>query len=273
MSGRAWRYASATVVGTSHARTGQPCQDAAICQVLLMADGSTLFVAVAADGAGSASRGGLGAALACDLFVDEAEALVDCGQSVSDFSETVAKRWIDRFQQEVSARAAVEGVTARDYACTVLATVVGTEGAAFFQIGDGAIVYSLRDEADSYYCAFWPAKGEYANMTRFATDLAACEDFDFVNVDWRVDDVALFTDGIERLALEFASRTAFAPFFRAMFAPIRAAAPGSEAELSASLSNYLSSGSINERTDDDKSLILASRRMNDSIHAAPDEPL
>jgi hypothetical protein len=46
-----------------------------------------------------------------------------------------------------------------------------------------------------------------------------------------------------------------------MFPPIRKSqASGVDAELSQALDKYLSSPTINSRTDDDKTLILASRR-------------
>jgi hypothetical protein len=45
-----------------------------------------------------------------------------------------------------------------------------------------------------------------------------------------------------------------------MFAPVRAAAAGFSAPLSSALTAYLALPRINERTDDDKTLILATRR-------------
>lgn len=52
-----------------------------------------------------------------------------------------------------------------------------------------------------------------------------------------VHDVALMSDGVEPLALHFASRTAHGPFFRSVFAPLNAsAAIGEAADLSTALS-------------------------------------
>ncbi len=78
-----------------------------------------------------------------------------------------------------------------------------------------------------------------------------------------VDEVAIFTDGVERLVLDLQERTAHAPFFRTLFgwvAKTEAAAVNEEIPTSEAMGRYLGSKQINDRTDDDKTLILASRR-------------
>jgi hypothetical protein len=155
--------------------------------------------------------------------------------------------------------------------------VVGEAGAAFVQLGDGAIVVADADDADAYCWVFWPQRGEYENVTWFATDPAAAARLDHAFVPRRVDEVALFTDGLQRLALHYASRTAHAPFFRPMFAPVRRAAPGCAEGMAGALAAVLASPTVNERTDDDKTLVLATRRgagepMADRPPSEPDEP-
>ena len=59
-----WRYALASVVGTSHLASGTPCQDASTCQVLEDGSGRSVLVAFVADGAGSALYADEGATLA-----------------------------------------------------------------------------------------------------------------------------------------------------------------------------------------------------------------
>lgn len=76
-----------------------------------------------------------------------------------------------------------------------------------------------------------------------------------------IDEVALFTDGIESLVLHYASKTVHNRFFDNMFAPVRALEKeGMDADLSKELEKYLASPAVCERTDDDKTLILAKRR-------------
>ena len=73
----------------------------------------------------------------------------------------------------------------------------------------------------------------------------------------------MFTDGIERLVLDLQEKSAHAPFFRTLFGwlvKMQPAQVGEEISKSEVLDRYLGSKSINDRTDDDKTLILASRR-------------
>ena len=69
--------------------------------------------------------------------------------------------------------------------------------------------------------------------------------------------MALFTDGLQTLALDY-TRAAHSPFFAPMFAALSSETePGG---LLGPLSAFLESPAVNERTDDDKTLILATRK-------------
>ena len=143
----------------------------------------------------------------------------------------------------------------------VLAVVVGQGSAVYFQIGDGAIVESRREEPDRYVVICWPQQGEYANTTNFLTDADAAAKI-FVGLkSGAIDEVALFTDGIQSLVLDYRTQSAHSPFFAPLFAWLRPRAAGHSPELSDSLARYLNSEKINSRTDDDKTLILATRRL------------
>jgi len=251
-----WRYAAASSLGTSHAKLGSSCQDAHACDLLLSATGEPILVAVVADGAGSASRSEEGAQLACALVVAEVRALCETGRPVSDLSREVVSDWLVRFQSEIGVRADSEGVMPRDFACTLVAAVVGTSHAAFFQIGDGAMVVS---DGDDYAWVFWPDTGEYENLTFFATDPQAADHLQFELCERCIDEIVLFSDGLQRLALHYQTRTAHSPFFRSLLAAVRSAEAESPESLSAKLAAYLASPTVNERTDDDKTLILAAR--------------
>ena len=266
-----WKYVFASVRGTSHAVSDAPCQDSGVCRVLEAADGSEVLVAVASDGAGSAQRGEVGSALACSLFACELEALLGDGRTVRDVTREFARDWLTYFRHRVEALAESEELTPRDYACTFLAAVVGADCAAFMQVGDGAIVIPDRDGPDDYCWVFWPQQGQYANQTYFATEDDARDRLEHVLVEQRVDEVAVFTDGVQSLALHYESQTAHAPFFGPVFAWLRPAPGGHPEKLSASLTDYLDSPKVNERTDDDKTLILATRRAarESAINAEP----
>ena len=71
--------------------------------------------------------------------------------------------------------------------------------------------------------------------------------------------LALFSDGIERLVLDFSSHQAFSPFFDRMFESLKFSAIGRNRVLSRDLRRFLDGPSVGERTDDDKTLILAKR--------------
>lgn len=262
-------------MGTSHLRTGTECQDSSECRVFTVKDDSEVLVAVAADGAGSAKRSDVGSALACSLFIQEMEALfgADSDGDVSDVTNKFLMNWLISFQREVAIRAEHEELTARDFACTLVLAIIGKEGAAFAQIGDGAIVVPSPEERDEYCYLFWPQKGEYANETYFATDQEAHTKMQYDYIPRQLDEVAVLTDGIQNLALHYETQTAHNPFFRPVFAWLRPAPENYSERFTESLAAYLASEKVNEATDDDKTLILATRRIptSDSLQASSEE--
>lgn len=259
MSPPEWRLAAASVLGTAHVKLGLPCQDAHRCSVQRTAGGEPVLIAVVCDGAGSAARADAGAELACRLIHDEIAATLGAeGAGVRGITQGWIEERLGRFQAEVAARAEAEGCQPRDFACTLLAAAVGPDCAAFCQIGDGAIV--IGEEEDNYRWIFWPDRGEYENVTFFATEPEAIDHLQFELAERKIDEIALLSDGLQRLALHYQTKTAHAAFFKPMLAALREAPEGALESLSTQLEAYLSSPSVNERTDDDKTLILASRR-------------
>jgi hypothetical protein len=225
-------------------------------------EGRHVLLAVACDGAGSASRSLDGATLTVERFQEEfGDAAKRSG--LDGITKEFVGGWLSRLRNEINERAEAADLTAREFACTLVAAIVGEDRAAFFQIGDGAIVVSNRAEPDDYGWVFWPQHGEFANQTNFIIQDNALEIIEFELEDRCIDEVAIFTDGIERLVLDLQEKTAHKPFFRPLFrwlvqteaAPVDDAIPSSQVML-----RYLGSKQINDRTDDDKTLILASRR-------------
>ena len=87
----------------------------------------------------------------------------------------------------------------RDFAATLIGCVAQIDGVAVIHIGDGACVVRLRNEID-WRVASWPSQGEYASTTYFVTD----DPEPRTSVSYlggEVAEVALFSDGLERLAL------------------------------------------------------------------------
>jgi hypothetical protein len=258
-----WRVAHASVIGSSHLATGTDCQDVGACRVITGPDQEGILVAIACDGAGSAAQSRAGSSLVVERFLLEFGAA--CGEAgLSAITKEFVSDWLARVRAAIADRAASEGLSPRDFACTVIGAVVGNESHVFFQIGDGAIVVSHWNEPE-YNWVFWPQHGEFANETSFITDENAPDILreHFEAQPRHVDEIAIFTDGIEGLILDFQSRAAHTPFFQTLFGwlvTMDTAAPNEEIPESRPIAQYLGSTEINERTDDDKTLILATRR-------------
>jgi serine/threonine protein phosphatase PrpC len=250
-----WRYIYASVKGTSHDESGTPCQDYASCRNW---SEKGIFAAVVADGAGSASHAEQGATLACSVALSLIEDYLQEDSSLSEFSQDQAEAWTARIAEEIGKLAQEESLSSRDFACTFLMAVVGKDSGFFLQVGDGAIVVALEEE---YTPVFWPQSGEYVNATYFVTDQEVIQHLRFQVLVESITEVALLSDGLQMLALQFSEQSAYTPFFRPMFAQLALAPVGNAEQLSIALANFLNSEPVNNRTDDDKTLVLATRRQ------------
>jgi hypothetical protein len=122
----------------------------------------------------------------------------------------------------------------------------------------------VSDGGNGWSWVFWPQRGEYANTTFFLTDDDAIERFQVEALPGAISDIALMSDGLEPLALYYASKTVHEPFFNGMFRPLLQSDGIKEiSHLSESLQQFLSSDQVGSRTDDDVSIILATRRNQD----------
>jgi Protein phosphatase 2C len=252
-----WRHVAASVIGTSHERMGGVCQDANACLVFPARSGGDVLLAVVADGAGSAKQAQIGSAIACQSITESARLCLARKPLIRITRKTV-ENWIRTFQREISRTATGAGLRPRDYACTLLSALIGPNHAVFFQIGDGSIVVSDAEE-QSYGHVFWPERGEYENATFFATDRQFLANLRFASVSRNVVELAMFSDGLQRLALDFQKSMPHEPFFRGIFPPVRKCSPEGAGQLAEGLSNFLGSARVNQRTDDDKTLVLATR--------------
>lgn len=252
-----WKIVHTSVMGTSHREGEIPCQDASAVEVLGQ-DEHAALVLVAADGAGSASHSDEGSAIACEELIRQIEAAAQGADWLEGVTEETVRDWLAQVREVIANRAAELEVEPRQMATTVVAAVLGPNAALFFQIGDGAAVYW---DAGEYHCGTWPQSGEYANSTFFLTDETYATSIQFVRIEQRVDECALFTDGLERLILRFADQTVHTPFLEPMFTTMRAS--DSVDHLQEPLDQFLNSPAINERTNDDKTLVLATRLTAD----------
>jgi hypothetical protein len=252
--------AMASAIGTSHLASGAPCQDCHFHLTVNDVEGHPVAILVLSDGAGSAAEAETGAKLACHTFARLVADYIEGGGKVENISRELAARWVSGVIYRLSLKSWDHELQPRDYACTLLAAVCGERATAFLQIGDGAIVIS-DGWTTTWRHVFWPQHGEFANTTNFVTSEDALEVMEFHAARDPVAEIALFSDGLENLLLRKADKSVHAPFFDSMFPSVRrSTATGEDPELSRALAVYLSTPAINERTNDDKTLILATRR-------------
>jgi hypothetical protein len=250
-----WKLLCESVRGVSHETSELPCQDHSLGEWIKAGEETVLLLACA-DGAGSAEHAEIGARIACQSIVHEIGEAFSGGVKFSDIDAGMITAWHRRARELLSAEADLRSSRPREFACTLLTAIVGEQDALFSQIGDGAIVLS---EDDSYGAVFWPQSGEYLNTTNFLTDEEFESRLEFRRHPKRVDELALLTDGLQMLALRYEQKSVHGPFFHSMFAALRGADDASI--LQTPLHDFLTSSSVNRRTDDDKTLILATRRL------------
>lgn len=248
-----WKLVFGSVQGTSHVQSGLPCQD--YCAGTIA--GATL-IAACADGAGSAELSQLGSKAAVSRFLEVAS-----GDAVPTKEQVEA--WVDAARQRLIEEAEANGSTPRQLACTFLAALVGDGWAAFAQLGDGVIVFN---GPNGYEFAFWPDNGEYANSTRFLSEDDYRLHLRVEIVERTISELAVLTDGLQMLALDVAGAKVHDRFFAPLFKTVRNGSD--EAALQTSLLEFLDSKRVNERTDDDKTLLLATRIAADVPLNLPD---
>ncbi len=259
MPPQGWRVVGASIQGTSHARTGQPCQDAHCWRIL---PNGTLVAAVA-DGAGSASLGEVGAELAATSAVN---ALAEAGANLRlDGDDEEIRQQLN--QAMVEARAAVEAeagardVAERELSTTLILLAASPDTVAVAQVGDGAVVAGpmvVGQEGDSVAGITAPQFGEYINETVFLTSPEALE-VTQVNV-WRgrVACGAMFSDGLQLLCLNMPGGKPHAPFFGPLFSFMTelSDAPCGIQQGEQQLRSFLMSPRITSSTTDDLTLVL-----------------
>lgn len=250
-----WAWISASSRGTSHERTGTRLQDASSSFVVHRTSGD-VFTGIVCDGAGSAEFGGQGASLVSRSLTVEIRSYLAKQDSLP--TAALVEEWIDAARDRLFAVAQRRGKVPRDFAATLLCVVSDANNAVIAHIGDGCIV--IKEEATGSWTApIWPDHGEYASTTSFVTDEPTAQ-LRFNHYAGSITALALFSDGLERLALDLTNYKPFEPFLNGMHRPLLGISEaGRSKEMSKRLKDYLNSPPVNSRTDDDKTLILAVR--------------
>ena len=260
MSFSKWRIAQASVAGQSHLNQDFECQDRLLSRKIESNEGEVL-IAVVADGAGSTREGGRGAEIACEIFVEQIERFLNSrNAAVGSLNAEFGKFWVSHFQEKILEVAKESAIDIREFASTLVGAVIGSKSAVFYQIGDGGSVFSTSGARESYRFGIQPEDAEYVNLTDFITDQTAGERVRFSKIEERIEDLILFSDGIFPVAVDFRANKPHEPFLMPMIAPLRNL--NSLNGLNGKLESFLSSAKLNEKSDDDKSILLASRAVN-----------
>ncbi|MCW5599409.1 MAG: protein phosphatase 2C domain-containing protein [Nitrosomonas sp.] len=250
-----WKWILAAHKGTSHEKSGVRLQDALKCFSVEKRKKS-IFFGVVSDGAGSASHGGQGASIVCRRFAQAAKKYFSKDHSIP--SDSTIDAWIDQARDSIFLAASRRSLTPRDFAATLICVISNGEQTLIAHIGDGCAVI-LDAKTKEWIAPSWPNHGEYASTTYFITDESDLK-LSITRYQHSISSIAIFSDGLERLALDFSLQKPFAGFFDGISKPlVQSKQFGKDAALSLALTRYLNSEAINSRTDDDKSLIIALR--------------
>ncbi len=247
-----WQAITARATGTSHVASGATCQDRETFRLVDDADGGEAAIGIVCDGAGSARYAETGAEIVSNALRTIA------GSFVSEYGSSAItpidmREWILDIRQRVCNQADAQETDCRDYACTLLFAIASDAHTICGQIGDGAIILK---EGSELRVAIWPDNGEYANHTFFVTQEDSHQSLHLAKLG-PVTDFMLFSDGLQRLALNEAQKTAHSGFFEPLISTVRSSI---EPEVTKSrLEAFLHSDRINEKTDDDKSIVIACR--------------
>jgi hypothetical protein len=257
-----WKAIGQSVIGTSHAATGSLCDDSHEFRIVNQDENGEIFVGVVCDGAGSAEFGGEAAQIACSVAVNQLTDLVIGFKHIEESNvREIAENIFDKLKDLSTER----DIQLNEFSCTFLGCILMPERSVFFQIGDGAIIRS--DELGYYTLLWWPDNGEYQNVTTFLIDDPSISNLKVKILEEASNEVALFTDGLQLLALNTIDKTVHQPFFYPMFQALRRVKTDEEISVvNTKLGDYLNSDGVNLRTDDDKSLILVTRIPVDGNH-------
>jgi hypothetical protein len=252
MTSSSWHISGVSVQGTSHLEKNTPCQDAHACLETASGD---LILAIA-DGAGSAERSQEGSQVAVRQVAASIQSLLEAGvpDHESDWQTLLTQAFSEALQSIVQLAEADE-VPVRAFATTLACAVLSGDWLAVGQIGDGAVVVEKQDGALTLTAR--PQRGEYANEAYFLTMPDGLQSLAFYISQQPIRSLILTTDGLLRLAFKLPDYEPSPNFFQPLLTFNCEATDREQAE--SDLAAFLNSARLNARTDDDKTLVLATR--------------
>lgn len=256
-----WKVIGQSVIGASHILNGKTCEDAINYQLIDLDNDEQALICFVSDGAGSASYAAIASRTSVEAGVNMITEMLTANIEIDSGS---LYKIAENIYDKLKLLAEQAGEPLNEFSCTLLGFVILHCKACFLQIGDGAIV--RNDESGYFTTLWWPQNGEYQNTTTFLIDDPGFRNLNVKIIDDTITEVAIFTDGIQLLALNNELEIVHQPFFNDLFKWLRKATnPEHISILNKKLGDYLSGNVINSRTDDDKTLLLATKITYDSL--------
>lgn len=245
--------AGASTIGSAHARSGLPCQDASAWEYL-PGGGCVLVVA---DGAGSSPLSDEGArTTARSIIRTLTRSFTESDPPEPKDVEEVLRGAIEDARTAVRDIADGQGQPETHFSTTVQAAVGYPTFVTFVQLGDGACV--LRRAGSEFYgLVFPPHEGEYAGETCFLPQHPSeARPLDILTAQGPWALVALLTDGVAGVAVEHLAHVPASGFFEPIERLLRE--HGDEVGTRW-LTRELEVGATAERVSDDRTLVVALR--------------
>ncbi len=244
-----WQAIGASVKGTSHVRTGKPCQDYHNYIVT-----PNYVIVAAADGLGSAAQSEIGAEVAVRTALSTLQDDVRLYQPlIEDSWQRIVREAFGAARDAIDGRAVANEVAIRDYGTTLMLAVITHDRLVVGHLGDGAVVAQFDDGRVETITA--PKQGEYANEV---TPLTAKDWESALEVTMQNDNakaVAVLTDGLQNLSINTATGNPHAPFFAPFFNGVTQGVIDT-ISTSTQLADFLASERVCAKTDDDKTLVV-----------------
>jgi len=247
-----WQVVGCSAIGTKHIVGETLCQDA-VCYEMI--SGQVIIGAVS-DGMGSAKRSDVGSKLAVKTALSQIKNMM-CWEHKPKNDEgarNIFRTILGKVQAALKKEAENEGYSVEDLNCTLLAFVATPEWLAAMQVGDGLIV--VRPKGQDYQLLFMPDKGEHPNETTPVTSSDALQEMQVCVKSGSYEFICAATDGIENISLVKPENwRPFEGFFKPLEEKIMLSTK-SLAHKKKEIEDFLNSEQINQKTDDDKTLLL-----------------
>lgn len=239
-----WTIQATSVTGESHHANGNQCQDAHAWQ-----EHNTTVLTVA-DGTGSAPHAGPAATIAATTITSLLATTTNNDQNPDELADA-GKKALAATRNVIDAlpsayNSAGTPASINDFATTLLSATITSTHILIIQVGDGAIV--TMDDQGTFSALTRQQEREYVNDVHCLTanDYENHATINVTPIDG-ITTVFLMTDGTECLGVQRSKNTPAPGFFQHILS----------LENNDDLRAFLTSPPVRERTDDDRTILIA----------------